>query len=272
MSKMTHLTIPTLNSHGVMRSPADITFKTPNPVHILSPDHRQPDFMTEVQHGSQIPSIRRDDSTITCTTTTTHAGSISEALPTTPTQPPSSTEHKHQSMDDEESASELISYWYNSLKTPSRQVIRQDSRGHIQGDNPLLPPTAYYIPMTPTRCPSKPPPLIPPRNSTRLRLRADNPDDWKTPAEWARLDALRAQAASPKGSAVGEESTKAHGQEATDSGHSNQDNDVFGIGSGQRRNTYGPQSSPGSRGSDSHPKRDMEDQMSPIFIQPDTWI
>ncbi|KAL1836097.1 hypothetical protein VTJ49DRAFT_5569 [Mycothermus thermophilus] len=178
MSKLTHLTIPTLSSPRAAHTSAPSTPVDATPSQTVK-GGQQAVVMTEARSTPHTVYIRREDGTF---------------VPT-----------NIYSQDDEESTSELINYWFNALQSPSQVQLQPGSPGLPRKDYSLAPPSAYsvprtptQVPATPTRRPSKRPP-IPPRNPTRLKLRADDPDDWKTPAEWTRLAEMRNQAAGSAG-------------------------------------------------------------------------
>ena len=179
LSKTTQLTIPSLERPRVRDSviqAAPPSIKFPQ-IHSEEGFSGAKSAKTTYQQGRNRSSVPAQIAAVPKATATPNTPRAPRAPPTflSPTSP-----------DDDASVSEFIDAWYTALRGPTRDLPKPPPDGTIRRGNVLLPPSLYRpFPVTPTRSSTKKNVVMPP-TPPRIRFSADNPDDWKTPDEWAR--------------------------------------------------------------------------------------
>ena len=111
-------------------------------------------------------------------------------LSRTPISPPTS--DSDSSPHDDKSVSRFIDDWHGALYSPNRHVSQVGLDGTIRRGNVLVPPRTVHrlrpVNESPTQRPATARAFTT-AEDLRMRLLADDPDTWKSPAEWdsARL-------------------------------------------------------------------------------------
>ncbi|KAK4138588.1 hypothetical protein BT67DRAFT_14835 [Trichocladium antarcticum] len=120
---------------------------------------------------------------------------------------------------DDKSVSRLIDEWYSALHAPAPLLLSPGLDGATRRGNALLPPNLCRphpmadLPTRPAKTTEATKALRPPP----IRFTADDPDTWRTPAEWAR----------PSSAAVGDPGSKEEGEEGGE-GDAQDDNGTLG--------------------------------------------
>ncbi|KAK3297062.1 uncharacterized protein B0H64DRAFT_456891 [Chaetomium fimeti] len=195
LSKMTQLTIPTLESQGD-GSPTDAT----TAIKLVQALDDKGSFVDKVvettyhQHGETDPFVSTLGTKITTGPRTPRKTRLSRVIHSTPSPE-----------DKTKSASELIDDWFTALHSPMTRPAPKPGglNGTIRSGGVLLPPNVVRrtLPETPTRPSAKKSNVcFAPPNPSPIRFSADNPDDWTPVAQRNRepSDAARARPARVK--------------------------------------------------------------------------
>lgn len=185
LSRMTDLTIPTMASPRAPDPVIEVTHTVTKPVQLSHdeaghlPANAEKTAYLQLTEQSATPSQMGAEMKVASAPKTPRT-------PRFPPASPSSLSH----LKPGNSTSQLIDEWFTALQGSTGQSSQRVRNDIVRRGNVLLPPNIdhrYHQPVTPTRRPTKAM-IMSPASTPKINFLADNPDDWKTPEEWNRVE------------------------------------------------------------------------------------
>ncbi|KAL2191726.1 hypothetical protein L209DRAFT_700068 [Thermothelomyces heterothallicus CBS 203.75] len=201
LSKMTQLTIPTPESRddGSMAEAAGA-------IEVVQLLDRKGATVNEAAGAA----YRHDKAGYSSSYPETGVATKIAATPRTPKTPitpslPRPKAHAPPPLENNNSASRLISNWFRALYAPNRPQTEPITNETIRRESVLLPHNvAYQMPQTPTRRSAKKTGVYRAPNPSPIRFSAENPNSWRALGEWDCVgSSTAAQGPAPAGGGEG---------------------------------------------------------------------